>query len=125
MSAIRGDVLAFIDRHVRSIEQLEILLLLFARRDRAWTAQAVSDELRGNPSSAAVRLDEMSDDGLLTASGNPRTYAYSATGELDKAVAGLAEAYRDFRLRVIERVFTKPDGLSEFAEAFRFRRKDT
>jgi hypothetical protein len=125
MSTIRGDVLAFIDRYVRSIEQLEILLLLHARRDRGWTAQAVSDELRGNPESAAGRLQELATDGLLVESGNPHAYSYAATGELDRAIAGLAEAYRDFRLRVIERVFKKPDGISEFAEAFRFRRKDS
>lgn len=124
MSTIRPEVMTFIDRFVRSIEQLEILLLLFAHRERAWTAQAVSDELRGNPASAAGRLDELCADGLLSASGDPRAYRYAASGEIDRAIAGLADAYRDFRLRVIERVFQKPDGITEFAAAFRIRRKD-
>jgi hypothetical protein len=125
MSAgIPPTVLAFVDRHIRSIEQLEILLLLHRHRDREWTARSVSDELRSNPDSAGLRMDELVVDGLLGGSdGAPRAYRYQATGDLDRAVDALADAYRDFRLRITERVFRKPDGLTDFADAFRLRRK--
>lgn len=117
-------VLAFVDRHIRSIEQLEILLLVHRQRDRAWSARAVSDELRSNPDSAAARLAELAEDALVAAvEAAPAAYRYAAIGDADRMVAALAEAYRDFRLRITERVFTKPDGLSSFADAFRLRRK--
>lgn len=117
-------VLAFVDRHIHSIEQLEILLLVHRLKDREWTARAVADELRSNPDSAAQRLRELAEDGLVVAAdGSPDVYRYRATGDLDRAVVALADAYRDYRLRITERVFSKPDGLTSFADAFRFRRK--
>jgi predicted ArsR family transcriptional regulator len=118
-------VLAFVDRHICSIEQLEILLLVHRQRNRDWSARAVSDELRSNPESAAARLAELAEDGLVAATnaGSPPTYRYHATGDADRTVAALADAYRDYRLRITERVFSKPDGLSSFADAFRLRRK--
>lgn len=116
-------MLQFIDRNISSVDQLEILLLLRERKDRAWSAREVSDELRNNETSAAERMATMSAMGLLE-SVERTTYRYApADSETDRLVALLASSYRDFRLRIIERIFTKPDGLTAFADAFRFRRE--
>src|SRR5688572_26691650 len=54
-----------IQQHIHSVEQLEVLLLLRDRRDRAWTAAEVSRELRTISSSAAQRLSDLVRRGFL------------------------------------------------------------
>lgn len=114
------DLLEFLDRHIRSVEQLEILLLLRSMAYRSWTAEGVSTELRSNEASAARRLDELARDGLLLVEQDtPRVYRYDPSSRLASSVRKLEECYSQYRLRIIERIFRKPDGLRDFAEAFR------
>lgn len=119
---IPDDVLGFLDTYIRSVDQLEILLLLHTRSDRVWSARAVSDELRSNEDGAALRLEDLARHGLVAvAYENGRAFRYQLTGDRHALVARVAFTYQDFRLRMIERIFTKPDGLREFASAFRLR----
>lgn len=121
-SAIPDDVLQFIDRHITSVDQLEILLLLRAQRRRTWSPAQVSSELRNNPEAAAQRLTPLVDIGLL-ARDEQGCFRYEPTlSDADRLVSGVDDAYRQFRLRVIERIFAKPDGLAAFADAFRLRK---
>ena len=52
-------------RHVRSIEQLELLLLLHAQPERWWSAEAAAAELRTARAPTAARLEEMAARNLL------------------------------------------------------------
>lgn len=108
-SPVPEDVLAFIDRTFSSIGQLEILLLLRAHRRRSWSADQVSQELRSNATAAEERLRGLQDAGLVApVAGADRCYRYQPdTPGLDDLVSRLAECYRDYRLRVIERLFQK------------------
>lgn len=56
---------AFIERHLTSAVQLEVLLLLHGDRDRSWSAVAVGRELRINPDQAHEALARLAEDGLL------------------------------------------------------------
>lgn len=122
---IPDDVLEFIDRHVTSIDLLEILLLLRTRGERTWSAAEVSRELRSNEQAAGDRLNSLRSAGLVEqVAGAEQKYLYApASAGLDLLVSRLDQCYRDYRLRVIERVFTKPDELRSFAEAFRIRKE--
>lgn len=121
---IPDDVLSFIDRTITSIDQLEILLLLRAQRDRTWTGNQVSDELRSHPTAAAERLESLATAGLIESDGQtPAGYRFRpASPEMGRLVDGLDQSYRAYRLRVIERVFKKPDSFQSFADAFRIRK---
>jgi hypothetical protein len=119
----------FIRRHIRSVEQLEILLLLFAHPERTWTAEAVFAEVRSNLDSVARRMDEMSAEGLLEADASAavRTYRYHpATAELAKGVEDLSTLYRERRVTVIEHIFAEPPSpIQGFADSFRIRKDET
>lgn len=121
---IPDDVLEFIDRTITSIDQLETLLLLKAHAERTWSAVQVSDELRSNPHASEDRLRSLAAVGLLQqVEGSDGTFRYAPNAaELDRVVTRLESCYREYRLRVIERVFKKPDGLQSFAEAFRIKK---
>jgi hypothetical protein len=117
----------FIVDHVDSVEQLEILLLLHQHPERAWDAESVARELRISALSASDRLEDQARAGLLArVEGSPGGYRYApGTPALDEAVAGLAKAYAERRVTVINLIFSKPiDKIRTFADAFRLRKGD-
>lgn len=138
------DVVAFLDEHIHSVEQLEILLLLRRTAPQAWSGETVSAHLRGNAGSAEARLSDLHQRGLIerqvdAAATGTRGAAASEAGRalyfrspsapeagqasLAATLERLEEAYATRRTRIIEIIFTKPPtALREFADAFRLRR---
>lgn len=122
---ISADVRVLIGRHFDSVVQLELLLLLQAGRERAWTADEVARELRIEPAWTAAQLDHLASHRLLrsTKAGNA-AYTYEpATPELSATLDRLARAYTERRVSLIALIYSKPaDSLRTFADAFRFRK---
>ncbi|HEX8824780.1 MAG TPA: hypothetical protein VF794_32975 [Archangium sp.] len=121
------DVRRLIGDHIESVEQLEILLLLYQHRGRVWTAETVARELRIAPISAGERMDDLVHSAIVArGQGSPVEYRYAPESQkLDVAVAGLATAYSERRVTVINFIFSKPvDKIRTFADAFRLRKDD-
>lgn len=137
---IPPEVRAFIADHIESVVQLEVLLLLHANPARTWQAADIGRELRIDATWAAEQLVYLTARGILAsatsgAGSDPASSASSSsaavyqyrprTGELDRAVRGLAAAYADRRVTVINLIFSKPlDKLRSFSDAFKLRRDD-
>src|SRR5215211_1731263 len=113
--------------------QLELLLLLAARADRACAAADLAAELRIDAVWVEGQLQDMAAKGLLegpdaadrsSAPPTTRQFRYQPrTPEQACTVAELARAYADRRVTVIGLIFSKPvDKLRSFADAFRFRK---
>ena len=115
----------FVLRHIDSIEQLEVLLLLRAHPDRAYSPEEVSRELRTAPASAGHRLASLAQGGLL-AEDPPGAYGSAPkTPDLDAAAGELAEAYAVRRIAVTTLIYSRPlDQVRTFADAFRIREED-
>jgi hypothetical protein len=116
---------SFIAEHVTSAEQLEVLLLLQANRDRDFTAAEVSQRVYTVPAAATLRLEELVAAGLLRSdrAADPRyRYAPQSARQAER-VDALARAYRADRVGVIRFIFAKPvDPLRSFADAFRLKK---
>jgi hypothetical protein len=116
----------FIGRHVHSIEQLEILLLVANSGGRAWTATDVSSELRISPDSSESRLRQFVSDGLMRASGEGANTAFMFSPKGDReshSVHLLGQCYRDRRVSIIELIFSRPsDTIQTFADAFKIKK---
>ncbi len=126
-SDLPEEVRRLIADHIDSVEQLEILLLLYQHPERTWSAEAVARELRVAAISAGERLEDMAFAGLLARKdGKPVEYRYAPTnGALADAVRGLSTAYSERRVTVINLIFSKPvDKIRTFADAFRLRKDD-
>jgi hypothetical protein len=116
-----GDVAAFLDEHIVSVEQLETLLLLQNLPDAVWTAETLSKELYTQPDSAAGWLADLTRRGLL--SEHEGAYRYAPRSDLAPLVEALAITYAQRRIRVISRIFATPkDVASAFSDAFRLRK---
>lgn len=115
----------FISQSVDSVEQLEILMLLARTGSRSWTADEVATTLGLSPISVARNLDALASRQLLSAApGPPTSYRYApATDALRADVQRLADAYRDHRTAVINRVASKfLDRIREFSDAFKLKK---
>jgi hypothetical protein len=125
--AIPDDVDRFLARHVDTIEQLEVLLLLHRCPATDWTAESVASALYIQPASAARRLAALAGFGLLASKAESApTYRYAPrTPELDATVGRLADTYRERRVAVITAIASRPmENVRAFSDAFRFRKKD-
>jgi hypothetical protein len=125
--ALPDDVIRFLNRHIDSVEQLEVLLLLHRSVESDWTAEMVAAALYTHPASAGRRLAALCDDGLIVLSpSHPGAFRYlpdrSGTGEM---IATLADTYRERRVAVVTAIASKPmENVRAFSDAFRLRRKE-
>jgi hypothetical protein len=116
-----------IETHIKSVEELEVLLLLSAEPSKSWTPGEVFRTIQSNLNSIELKLAKLSSQGLLSSTkGTEMLYSYSSkTPELDAAVRSLREAYKVRPTRVIELIFANPNSqIRSFADAFKFRKTD-
>jgi len=117
-------VRTLIRRHVRSVGELELLMLLRAERDRSWSVDEICEALACPRSWAVAQLEVMAGAGLLAPAGGKWRFAPAST-ELEHATAALEDAYRLHSRDVVRFVFATPGrDLKEFSDAFRLRRED-
>lgn len=124
---LSDDIKGFIAEHIRSVEQLEILLFLQRNNSREWSAEDISRELYISPESAADRLADFQTRGFLVMHGSPAPlYRYQPRiTSLDRLLRDLATEYELRRVRVINQIFSNPlDHIRTFADAFKFRKDE-
>lgn len=119
-NSITDEIRTFIFERIDSVELLEILLLLWSKRDGTWTARAVSDHLRTNPESTARKLENLVVLGLISrVEESPAIYRFDASSQAnDELVADLAEAYRVRPHKILELIFSPSKRARSFANAF-------
>lgn len=122
MSDLPVRVRAFLDEHIFSASQLEVLLLLHARPGEPMTLAQVSAEARLPTSSIGPWLDAFVYRRLLVHDGG--SYCWRPTEpEAQATVDEVAEVYRRRRTTVGRYLYARgQDPLTRFADAFRFRR---
>jgi hypothetical protein len=117
-------VRTLIRRHVRSVGELELLMLLHAERDRSWQVDEICETLGCPRSWALAQLEAMAGAGLLEPEDGEWRFA-PASPELEQATEALQEAYRLHSREVVRFVFATPGrDLKAFSDAFRVRRED-
>jgi hypothetical protein len=123
--AIPPAVKQLLARYIRSVEQLEILLLVQGQPNRAWTAAEVYDVIRSSRTSIAERLKDFTAAGFLAEEpGPPAGCRYAPKDNaLRAAVDETALLYQTRRVRVIEAIFApEVDPVQSFADAFKLRK---
>ena len=118
------DVKEFINQHIHSLAQLEVLLTLRREPERLWTIGEVTSALYLQPEMVNDLLLDVVRRGLADQEGGSFRYrpANEVVGGL---IDRLAQLYRERRVAVTTEIFAKPvDSVRAFAEAFRLRRKE-
>lgn len=123
VTEINDALRAFVRKHVRTVGELEALLLLRTRRERSWTAEEVARELRGNSSAAADYLRHFGRAGLAREA-DAGQYQYLDDPATRDLVAALADAYRERPVSVVDLIYSVPrDQVQLLADAFRIKKE--
>jgi hypothetical protein len=123
-SDLPPDVRDFITRHIVSVEELEILLLLQEGKERDWSPAEINARLRSQEVSIRKWLDALAALQLARRTVGGRYQFAPATDRLARDAMALADAYRERRIKVIELIFSKPtEKLLEFVRAFELRKR--
>lgn len=120
------DIQQFIATNIKSVAELEAVLLLRDAPDRYWTAADVAQALYSSPEIAATQLLDLSRLGLLAMSqeGDMALFRYlPARPEIEERMAALARLYKQRPVSVITEIYAQPtDTVRTFADAFRLRK---
>lgn len=125
-NALPVEVRQLIARHLATMEQVDVLLLL-ARAGGQWrTAEEIRSELRLDEKGVTARtFDELRVAGLIEQDGGvPVRYRYAPSDARDRAaVELLALAYNERPVTLVRAIYARPTPAQSFADAFRLRKK--
>lgn len=120
-----AELAQFIDQHIKSLAELETLLLLRQHADQTWTPADVAKALYSTPEMCARQLGGLSRQGFFQGSTGERFRYGPASADLDRLLGDLADIYQQRRVAVITLIYSKPvNNVQTFADAFRLRKED-
>jgi predicted transcriptional regulator len=115
-------VLSFVDRHIESIEHLEVLLVL-AAQEKSFSAAEIFQKIQSSQASVDQRLESLVKAGLLARESDGKFRFAPKDNETRQLVKELAGAYKTRPVRIIEAIYArKTDAVRSFADAFKFRK---
>lgn len=127
MESLPEDIQCFMDQHIDSIEQLEILRVLGQRPAEDWSATTLSREVQIKADAIAQHLQTLQSRGLLSSAvcDQEVRWGYAPrTPELDDGVRRLLQCYRERPVTMIRMVYAKAhEVLRTLADAFRRSRR--
>jgi DNA-binding transcriptional regulator LsrR (DeoR family) len=113
--------------HIRSLDELQLLITSMYSDERWWDAHSAARELGISSPAAQRALDHLASRNLfdIRITGEVRYRFHPGTDELRAAAHALAEAYRATPVAVINLVAgTSRRSIQDFADAFRIRKHD-
>lgn len=113
----------FLRGTVRSVWELELLLLLHRQRARLWIADELVRELRASVLIVGDSLDALQKVGLVSRNANDQYQYWPITPELDRLIDDVAAAYANSPVTVTETILSAPSSsVRTFADAFKIKK---
>lgn len=113
-------VVDYVRQNLRSIEQVEILLLLLKNPGTYWTAAQIDLRIRTEPSSIQRRLVQLEKLGIVE-EGEGKAYRFTEKPEIVAASETFASYYASHTTRIIEMIYSEPNAHQAFSNAFKLR----
>jgi len=122
---IPPDVREFVRQQIKSVLQLELLLLLHRTRERTWTVSEISQELAIHPEITETHILRLEELALVqVAATAPTSYVYGPKDQNDEMIIEkLAISYAKQRVGIFSLILSESNSrIRRFAEAFRLIR---
>lgn len=120
-SELSKEIQDFINSHIRSVGNLDVLFLLSSDPTKIWTAEDVSRELRTNSNYATSQLQELKRIGLIDTIGGG--FSSRKDPQILDIVYKTRNAYNLRRSSVINLIYDQPlEKIRDFAEAFKLKK---
>jgi hypothetical protein len=123
MSALSPEVDRFIRRHIRSVWDLELLLLLSRDPSRVWIAPELVRELRASILLVSDSLMTLKQASCIAEEPSEHYRYQPASAEVEAQVQALKDAYANFPVAVTKLIWEGPHSrIQVFADAFRLKK---
>jgi hypothetical protein len=120
---LQASVDRFLRSTLRSVWELELLLLLRRQRACLWTADELVRDLRASVLIVGDSLDSLQKVGLVSRNANEQYQYWPITPELDQLVDDVAAAYTSSPVAVTEAILSSPStSVRTFADAFKIKK---
>lgn len=116
----------FILKSIDSMGLVEVLLMLYRDRQREWTAEEASRELRSSVNSVNTHVRRLRELGFACDRTGGARFGYCAPSEeLGALMPELAEVYNARRNSLIDFIYRdrSRDEIQSFADAFKWRKE--
>jgi hypothetical protein len=119
------DVYAFLSEYIGGLDELALLVMLMASTNRWWDARSAGKELGILEGRARVILDRFASKNLLDirVSDDVRYQFQPGTADIAQRAAATLTAYRERPAAVIRWAARSGSSVTDFADAFRWRRR--
>ena len=116
---ITPEILRFIDKYVRTVSHLELLLFMFDGRERSWSPVELRGEMRTNDSLVSEQLKDLL--GVIAVTHEEMAkFQFVIENDNLEIVRQISELYRTRRHAVIDSIYNRPlNAIQGFAEAFK------
>jgi hypothetical protein len=121
------DLTDFVIRHIRSLEDLQVLMTCIESRHRWWDAETMSRELGIGDRAARQSLDRLARGNLLDirVTGDVRYQFNPGTAALEAAALACASEYHSNPVALVRMVARSAGrSIQDFADAFRLPKRD-
>jgi hypothetical protein len=117
---VPDDVRDYILNHIDSIVQLEALMLLRAHSAERWDVAKMARRLYVSEPDVSDAVGRLVSDGVVHFEQN--TFTYRPAPDIQSLIDRVAATYRRHLIPLTNLIHTKPSRISQFADAFKFRR---
>ncbi len=113
-----------IDHHLGSIDEIEVLLAVFAKRGELMAPPAVAAAAQKPESVTREHLKQLASRGFVVHHESEDAYSYpTRPAEVDEAIEQLSRMYHQRPVTLIKALYDRPStAVLSFADAFRLRR---
>ncbi|HLI21753.1 MAG TPA: hypothetical protein VKV32_11575 [Stellaceae bacterium] len=120
---LRPNVDRFLRGSIRSVWDLELLLLFQKHRARLWTVDELVRDLRASVLIVGDALDALQKAGLVAKNANDQYQYWPISPELDQTVEAVAAAYASSPVAVTQAILSAPSSsVRIFADAFKIKK---
>ena len=120
---LRPNVDRFLRGSIRSVWDLELLLLFQKHRARLWTVDELVRDLRASVLIVGDAHDALQKAGLVAKNANDQYQYWPISPELDQTVEAVAAAYASSPVAVTQAILSAPSSsVRIFADAFKIKK---
>ena len=118
---ISDDVRALIQRHMATMDHVEVLAVLRAQRDTSFSVAELTSIVRKPEKIVDVSLRALVA-AALVAQLSDGTYRYSGQEDADRAAEAVVKMYNERPVTLVRLLYERPTAVNTFADAFKLRK---
>ena len=120
---ISDDARALIQRHLATMDHVELLTVLRAQRETSFSSSQLAEKVK-KPEKVIEPCLRALVAGALVSQLSDGTYRYSAQEETDHTAESVIKLYNERPVTLVRMLYERPTAVNTFADAFKLRKDE-